>query len=65
MIGHTPTPWRVEPIEGSECVVIVDRDGYSIAEGLWPEDAAHIVACVNSHDALVAAYRFGLDERPH
>lgn len=51
---HTPTPWHIE--HGSS----IRADGRTIARVVFPPidlceaNAAHIVACVNSHAALVA-----------
>lgn len=50
-------PWwffSYETLDGSYADVL-DCDDAIIAECLSPEKAAHIVRCVNSHDALVEA----------
>lgn len=52
---HSPTPWRVV---STPRAVVVDVNGFSVDVGRdqQPEtNAAHIVACVNAHPALVAA----------
>ncbi len=63
MSEHTKTPWRT----GIGNLIVFDRDGYAVAnatvfhrkkeDGESAANAAHIVKCVNSHDALVAAVR--------
>src|SRR5208282_3626924 len=68
--AHTPTPWQVNltsPNAGT--FKLTDADGEFISylarsryhdDREDPEaeaDAAHIVHCVNTHDALVAALR--------
>jgi hypothetical protein len=71
---HTPTPWRVSNgttgrYRSPTTTIAVDHAsgveqtvatmaGISASKA----DAAHIVRCVNSHDALVAALRALLDE---
>ena len=61
MSAHTPTPWRVSgtsyimPSQGKE--VIADCFGDK-------NDAAHIVLCVNAHDALVTSVKDLLDVCP-
>lgn len=55
--SHTPTKWAVWPLEDDESrPIIVTGDGeYEICGGFnSPQDAAHIVKCVNHHDELVA-----------
>lgn len=53
-----PTPWKVV-MDGEDVARITDADGESVIEtdlGAYPpyiEDAAHIVKCVNTHEALV------------
>jgi hypothetical protein len=65
-VKHSPTPWRLRKstfrsgevefsIEGTDCETLCIFD-----VGERPIDAinaAHIVRCVNSHDALVGALR--------
>ena len=48
------TPWnvyRINSIRGS----IIDSECSTVTNRVDPERAAHIVLCVNSHDALVDA----------
>lgn len=65
---HTPTPWRLMPKhnryiagrnEAGIDVIIADTGAESVAAHKQRaiDNAAHIVKCVNSHDALVAALR--------
>lgn len=61
---HTPTPWSVKPtslwtdtpwrIEGADgfSACLVYGDG-ALNKGTTVANAAHIVKCVNAHDALV------------
>jgi hypothetical protein len=61
---HTPTPWKVyRTTDGNSVLGIGDKDGVGITDprfALWGDpaeaaaNAAHIVRCVNAHDALVA-----------
>tara|TARA_R110000868_G_scaffold151523_2_gene376051 strand:+ start:499 stop:807 length:309 start_codon:yes stop_codon:yes gene_type:complete len=75
---HTKTPWQVAAqgkIEGlnfAGCRVksIVQHSDSAagsitttVAEIIGEDDAAHIVRCVNSHDALVAALELVLEYR--
>lgn len=56
MSKPTPTPWRFEPWhiqEGPSAVLA--PEGWIICTTSSDEDAAFIVKCVNSHDALVVA----------
>lgn len=50
MNAHTPTPWE------QSHNVILSEAGTIVGDGfhLTPADTAHIVACVNAHDALTA-----------
>jgi len=70
MAKHTATPWVVEAVtvwdfEDADIVSINQQDGGSrIADipnggpsGDKRANAAHIVKCVNNHDALVAVLR--------
>jgi hypothetical protein len=60
---HTPTPW----FAGTECSEDYYYSGYCIGTainkadvcfyGVEKANAAHIVRCVNSHDALVGALK--------
>jgi len=56
MSKHTPTPWEVEKDELNTVTKIggITADGYAGAYWLdvSDEDAAHIVKCVNEHEAL-------------
>lgn len=56
---HTPTPWQLFDTDSR---YILDANRCTVAECGGADNsehaitnAAHIVACVNSHDALVAA----------
>jgi len=56
MRSHTPTPWKHVSVKGGWDGV-ADADG-SIVCNLSlnvPENASHIVKCVNAHDDLVEA----------
>ena len=66
---HTPTPWRVDPVDGD--LIIADIDGGIVAE-VWGGDgersaeaveanAAFIVRACNAHDGFVAALKLALD----
>jgi hypothetical protein len=64
---HTPTPWMVE--EDGEGVQTISRGGgrdgdivtnIRYADSRGKADAAHIVKCVNAHDALLEAVRICL-----
>lgn len=65
MNAHTPTPWQITGVDGYARRFVSDSKGNQVAfcapiqptieRGL--ADAAHIVRCVNSHDALVEALR--------
>lgn len=64
MSTHTKTPWRTtkEPAQnelekGELHYPIFWNDCGCAAHVFRPEDAEHIVRCVNSHDGLVAALR--------
>ena len=52
MSKHTPTPWiinqRTQYIENVNCGIVAD------VNKLQPEDAEHIVKCVNAHETLMA-----------
>lgn len=50
---HTPTPWTVsgDYIQGIGQICLSETAEEDVA------NAAHIVRCVNAHDALVAALR--------
>ena len=57
MTTHTPTPWEYKKLVGDVGKLIrphSEQEYLSIAPAI---DAAHIVACVNAHDELVAALR--------
>lgn len=64
MSEHTPTPWHTGGIGNH---IVFDSDGYAVAnatvfhgkqeDGESAANAAHIVKCVNSHGALVAAVK--------
>ncbi len=61
-VGHTPTPWRIHSI--NKTLVIESKYLHTIVAttGYDPiANAAHIVRCVNSHDALVKALEVALD----
>lgn len=57
---HTPTPWRVDPkralrvVAGEDDTVATTGQQGNMRDQ-WEANAAHIVLCVNSHDALVEA----------
>ena len=58
MPDNSPTPWRIEELEGDR--FIVDANGNIVANRLIeaavsPVDLDHIVRCVNLHEELVAA----------
>jgi len=65
MAKHTATPWKVWDFEVADIVSINQQDGGSrIADipnggpsGDKRANAAHIVKCVNNHDALVRVIR--------
>lgn len=68
---HTPTPWQLKNLEGSDLPFIVSttQSSYAVADtGLgsvssaeaWA-NAAFIVRAVNSHEALVEALQDVLD----
>lgn len=46
-------PWRVINTGRKLSSAIVDNDGLGIAKEIHPEDAAHIVHCVNMYEELV------------
>ena len=54
--NHTPTPWKLAYDPRWIWANVKTHDGMppDIGKGLSPEDAAHIVACVNARDALTA-----------
>ena len=62
-IQHTATPWAVDAVGPHQDDIINDETGFSIARMSWAgpnsavskANAAYIVRCVNSHEALVAA----------
>lgn len=65
MTNHTPTPWEISEYEqvmaGSETVLV---SGFALPTGpcklphaIGRDNAAHIVKCVNLHDALVNALK--------
>jgi hypothetical protein len=66
MTAHTPTPWTFDKCatrykqageSGVARISAASAKGYAIGVPLGTiraEDAAHIVACVNAHDDLVA-----------
>jgi hypothetical protein len=62
---HTPGTWEAQAYTGHARTTILAEDGTAIAETSGfgrpadecAVDAAHIVRCVNAHDALVAALR--------
>ena len=47
-------PWVVFPINRSRASILDERGAY-IVENVFTDTAAHIVRCVNAHDALVEA----------
>ena len=60
-VAHTPTPWRVA---FDPTVIVGERQGYECElGGMYGDDAeasanaAHIVRCVNAHQALVDALK--------
>ena len=57
MNAHTPTPWALH----RDAMRIIGNagpaHGIAVANTFDADDAAHIVRCVNSHDALIAALR--------
>lgn len=64
--AHTPTPWHVNDADESHVIIQDDKGEYvahvadpyfSVASGKCAKRAAHIVRCVNAHDALVAALK--------
>ena len=70
VMSHTPGPWVVVPEQSSHgCALCISAKGATIAfspespEYQHPEQAideanfAHIVKCVNAHDALTQAIR--------
>lgn len=61
---HTPTPWKVAYEEGFESYYLdgptLDSRGFVIITcqtDRAAEDAAHIVRCVNAHEALLEAVK--------
>lgn len=59
-----PTPWRHEQAPLSQRWIVRDSTGCNLADttGYHAEQIGdHIVRCVNSHDALVAALRACLE----
>lgn len=68
-MSHTPTPWKINKqdtgmndsgtIEGGGIIIVPDVYGESKerADG----NAAHIVRCVNNHDALLQALKTVID----
>lgn len=56
---HTPTPWKISTrdpstiVSGKRWVATSSRNGVLVDDMMY--NAAHIVRCVNSHDALLAA----------
>lgn len=68
-VSHTPTPWRVDDDFDVGGDLRIEGPGRYYIADMWTErlpresfeqaraDAAHIVRCVNSHAALVAALR--------
>ena len=64
MTKHTPTPWAVsddggpciETEGGGRTVAILGEDP-QMTEGEHKANAAHIVRCVNTHAALLAALK--------
>lgn len=63
-VKHTPTPWIVENNGSARSVPIFkDQDHiasvWNVGEGHGGRhaNAAHIVKCVNAHDALVSALK--------
>lgn len=62
---HTPTPWTVGDVidyaiwtmDRSECIANCHGKSVLHFDDLASANAAHIVTCVNSHDALVEALR--------
>ncbi len=61
---HTPTPWTIAPSSnphnGTDWRDVRAHGEFGemyLGEAL-EQDAAHIVRCVNSHDALVEALRY-------
>ena len=59
MSNEMNLPWRVELSDTKPGVV--GNDGYLIAEAFSSNVSAHIVKCVNAHDALVEALQGILD----
>lgn len=58
-ITHTPRRWRAEK-EMTHTAILTPLTRVGT---IWKdEDAAHIVRCVNSHDALVEALKTAVDE---
>lgn len=56
-MSQTPTPWKVAELYGGEDFVIRCHAGSDrkVGYGFTVQDAAFIVQCVNSHDALIMA----------
>ena len=61
--AHTKGPWKTT--NGTNCIYVENQTGQTIARVLDTAqgviDAAHIVRCVNAHDAMVAALRAVID----
>lgn len=58
MSAHTPTPWFHETRRTLARIQGTAAPGERlVASGVSPEDAEHIVRCVNAHDELVEALR--------
>jgi len=53
---HPATPWHVKEGKSGKFYVMTDAGASPVADCAYDgADAAHIVHCVNAHDALVAA----------
>jgi len=69
---HTPTPWKLEKsrfhfhIDDANGTRIADIRFCQRPDGSTTEiEAAHIVRCVNSHEALLAALKALIAESPN
>ena len=62
--NRTTGPWEARTGKAAHACIYVQGTDHDVAIGMRPDDAAHIVRCVNVHDELVAALKECITEDP-
>ena len=65
-MNHSPTPWGAgTTASDGDWWIVCDANDLRVAKFTSRDNARHAMACVNQHDALVAALRELLDVAHH